>query len=66
MENLDELYKKKYDLIKELKIVENKIKEVEKERVLKCSHEFITERETGVQYGSKFTYCKNCGVNKVW
>tara|TARA_B100000035_G_C21022136_1_gene564499 strand:+ start:636 stop:845 length:210 start_codon:yes stop_codon:yes gene_type:complete len=63
--NINELYKKKYDLIKELKIVEKKIKEVEKERVLKCSHEWITEREPGM-YGENFTYCKYCRVNKIW
>ena len=61
MDNLDELYKKKYDLIKELKIVEKNIKEVEKERVLKCSHEWVREREPGI-YGELFTYCKNCGI----
>ena len=63
MENLDELYKKKYDLIKELKIIEKKIKEAEKNRVLKCSHEWIREREPGM-YGEVFTYCKNCGINR--
>lgn len=63
MDNLDELYKKKYDLIKELKMIDKKIKEVEKERVLKCSHEWERKREPGI-YGELFTYCKNCGINR--
>lgn len=66
MDKLNELYDIKYKLLYELKKTEEKIKILEKERVSKCNHEFITERETGVQYGSKFTYCKHCGVNKVW
>jgi len=60
---LNELYEKKYDLLDELKIVEKKINILEKERVLKCSHEWIREREPGM-YGELFTYCKNCGINR--
>ena len=63
--NIGELCREKYIMINKLKIIEEKIKQLEKERVLKCSHEWITERESGI-YGEKYIYCKHCGVNKVW
>ena len=63
--DIGELYKKKYDLIKELKIIEEKINILEKERISKCDHKWVTEREPGV-YGEKYTYCEHCKVDRVW
>ena len=63
MDKLNELYDIKYRLLYELKKTEIKIKILEKERISKCNHEWVTERESGM-YGEKFTYCKNCGINR--
>tara|TARA_B100000686_G_C16367416_1_gene750800 strand:+ start:37 stop:246 length:210 start_codon:yes stop_codon:yes gene_type:complete len=63
--NIEELYREKYDMINKLKIIEKKINILEKERISKCDHEWVTEREPGV-YGEKYTYCKYCKVNRVW
>lgn len=63
MDKLDDLYDKKYKLLYELKVIDEQIKVLEKERISKCNHEWVTEREQGI-YGEKYTYCKNCGINR--
>tara|TARA_B100000161_G_C33360569_1_gene328746 strand:+ start:245 stop:454 length:210 start_codon:yes stop_codon:yes gene_type:complete len=62
---IDKLYREKYDMINKLKKIEEKIKVLEKERIASCNHKWVTEREQGI-YGNKFTYCEHCKVNRIW
>lgn len=65
MDKLDELYDKKYKLLDELKEIEEKINVLEKQRISKCNHKWVTEKEVGI-YGDKFTYCEICRINRYY
>jgi hypothetical protein len=57
----NELVKEKYDLLKKLKIIEKRIKELDITIINNCEHEWIREREEGI-YGETFTKCIKCNI----
>lgn len=65
MDKLNDLYDKKYKLLDELKEIEEKINVLEKQRISKCNHKWVTEKEVGI-YGDKFTYCEICRINRYY
>ena len=60
--SLDELYNEKINLENNLKSINDKIKILEKEKIMNCKHEFIVEREGGI-YGETFRFCKHCRLD---
>ena len=62
MDNLNELYNEKTVLENKLKIINEKIKILEQEKINNCDHDFIVERED-CMYGEKYRYCKHCRVD---
>ena len=60
--SLDELYNEKIDLENKLKLINDKINILEKEKIMICKHEFIVEKED-CMYGTTFRYCKHCRVD---
>ena len=63
LEAKNSLINEKYELLEKLKTIEYKIKECDDYIGKQCKHEWITEREEGVD-GSRFTICKLCKINR--
>ena len=58
----NKLVKEKYELLNSLKMVNDKIKNIDNHIINNCKHEWIREKEKGVIYPETFIRCLHCGL----
>ncbi len=57
------LEKTKYNLLNQVKEIDNMLNELNLIVINNCNHQWTTERED-CMYGETFTYCKLCGIHR--
>ena len=60
----NKLVKEKYELLNSLKMVNDKIKNIDNHIINNCKHEWIREKESG-PYGVTFYYCEICNCERL-